>query len=75
MAILCGIHAVGSRRQVYVNPNLPEWLPSITLRNLQAGKGAMDLRMERDRLEVLANTTGFKVMQGRVPRPPLPAAD
>jgi glycogen debranching enzyme-like protein/mannosylglycerate hydrolase MGH1-like protein len=75
VAILCGIHAVGSQREVYVNPNLPDWLPSITLRNLRAGKGAMDLRMERDRLEVLANTTGFKVKRGRVPRPPLPAAE
>ena len=47
VAILCGIHAHGSRRRVYVNPDLPDWLPSITLRNLRAGKGAMDLRMER----------------------------
>ncbi|HSS36080.1 MAG TPA: glycogen debranching N-terminal domain-containing protein, partial [Patescibacteria group bacterium] len=53
VAILCGIHAQGSRRRVYVNPDLPDWLPSITLRNLRAGKGAMDLRMERDKVDVL----------------------
>jgi hypothetical protein len=64
----------GSRRRVYVNPDLPDWLPSITLRNLRAGKGAMDLRMERDRVDVLANTTGFEVVHGRVPRPALPDA-
>ena len=74
VAILCGIHAQGSRRRVYVNPDLPDWLPSITLRNLRAGKGAMDLRMERDKVDVLANTTGFEVVHGRVPRPALPDA-
>jgi glycogen debranching enzyme len=74
VAILCGIHAVGSQRTIYVNPNLPDSLPSITLRNLRAGKGAADLRMERDRLELLSNTTGFKILQGRVPRAPLPEA-
>ena len=74
VAILCGIHAVGSQRTIYVNPNLPDWLPSITLRNLRAGKGAADLRMERDRLEVLSNSTGFKILQGRVPRPTVPEA-
>jgi len=69
VAILCGIHAVGSARKIYVNPNLPDWLSPITLRNLRAGKGSADLRMERDRLEVLSNSTGFKIVQGRVPRP------
>ena len=75
VAILCGIHAEGSQRKIFVNPNLPDWLPSITLRNLRAGKGAADLRLEHDRLEVLSNSTGFKIMQGRVPRPPLPARE
>ena len=72
VAILCGIHAEGSQRTIYVNPNLPDWLPSITLRNLRAGKGAADIRMERDGLDVLSNSTGFKIRQGQVPRPPLP---
>ncbi|TMF57696.1 MAG: amylo-alpha-1,6-glucosidase [Chloroflexi bacterium] len=71
VAILCGIHTVGSARAVYVNPDLPEWLPTLTLRNLRAGRGALELRLERDRVEVLKNTTGFEVVHGRVPRPPL----
>jgi glycogen debranching enzyme len=74
VAILCGIHSVGSQRKIYVNPILPDWLPSITLRNLRAGKGAADLRMERDQLEVLSNSTGFEIVQGRVPRPPMAEA-
>ncbi len=68
VAILCGIHAKGSERKLYVNPNLPDWLPQITIRNLRAGKGAADLRMERDALEVISNTTGFEIAHGRVPR-------
>jgi glycogen debranching enzyme len=69
VAILCGIHAVGSQRRIYVNPNLPDWLPSITIRNLRAGSGSVDLRLDRHDVEVISNTTGFKVVQGRVPRP------
>ena len=68
VAILCGIHALGSQRRIYVNPNLPDWLPAITIRNLRAGKGSADLRLEHDHLEVISNTTGFKILQGRVPR-------
>jgi hypothetical protein len=74
VAILCGIHSMGSHRTIYVNPNLPDWLPSVTIRNLRAGKGAADVRLEHDRLEVLSNTTGFKIIQGKVPRPELPSA-
>ena len=69
VAILCGIHSLGSRRRIYVNPDLPDWLPSVTIRNLRAGKGSADLRLERDHVEVLSNTTGFKILHGRVPRP------
>jgi len=73
VAILCGIHTVGSSRKIYVNPDLPDWLPSITLRNLRAGRGAVDLEMHRDMVDVLRNTTGFEVVHGTVPRPPLMA--
>jgi glycogen debranching enzyme len=74
IAILCGIHAAGSRKTIYVDPGLPAWLPSITINNLRAGKGSADLRMERDRLEVLSNTTGFDIVHGRAPRSTEPAA-
>jgi glycogen debranching enzyme len=71
VAILCGIHTVGRTRTMYVNPDLPDWLPSLTLRNLRAGRGAMELHLERDRVQVVGNTTGFKVVHGRLPRPAL----
>jgi glycogen debranching enzyme len=69
VAILCGIHTVGNTKRIYVNPDLPEWLPSLTLRNLRAGKGALDIHLHRDKVEVRRNTTGFEVVQGPVPRP------
>jgi glycogen debranching enzyme len=71
LAILCGIHTTGQTRTIYVNPDLPEWLPDLTLKNLRAGKGAAELRLKRNQVEVVSNTTGFKVVQGPVPRPPL----
>jgi hypothetical protein len=74
IAILCGIHTVGRNRTMYVNPDLPDWLPSLTLRNLRAGHGSMELHVERDRVQVVGNTTGYKVVHGRLPRPALQEA-
>jgi glycogen debranching enzyme len=68
VAILCGIHAAGSERRIYVSPALPEWLPALTIRNLRAGKGAADLRMTGAETEVISNTTGFEIVLGPVPR-------
>ena len=68
VAILCGIHSVGSQRQIYVNPSLPDWLPALTIRNLRAGKGSADLRLVGQHTEVISNSTGFKIVPGPVPR-------
>lgn len=73
VAMLCGIHAVGRPRTLYVNPQLPEWLPALTLRNLRAGRGSMELRIQGDEVHVHDNTTGFKVVNRRPP-PVLPGA-
>jgi len=71
IAILCGIHTVGKTRTIYVNPDLPDWLPDVTLKNLRAGKGATELRLRRDQVEVVSNTTGFQIVHGPLPRAPL----
>lgn len=71
IAVLCGIHTVGNTRTVYVNPDLPDWLPELTLKNLRAGNGGIELRLRRDQVEVVSNTTGFQVVHGPLPRPPL----
>lgn len=72
VAILCGIHATGSERRLYVDPRLPDWLPALTIRNLRAGKGSADLRFEGDRADVLSNSTGFEIVPGPAPRSPVP---
>jgi glycogen debranching enzyme len=74
VAILCGIHTVGQSKTIYVNPDLPDWLPELTLRNLRAGQGAVELFLQRDRVEVVSNTTGFAVVHGPQPPAPLPEA-
>jgi glycogen debranching enzyme len=71
IAILCGIHTSGQVRTIYVNPDLPDWLPDLRLKNLRAGKGAVDLQLRRDQVEVMSNTTGFEIVHGPMPRPPL----
>ena len=74
VAILCGIHTDGPAQKIYVNPAMPWWLPNLTLRNLRAGKGALDLRVQDGHAEALSNTTGFDVVQGQAPRSPLDQA-
>ena len=71
VAILCGIHTAGTAKVIYINPDLPDWLPDLTLKNLRAGKGAAELRLRRDEVDIISNTTGFEVVHGRIPRPPL----
>jgi glycogen debranching enzyme len=71
VAILCGIHTAGNAKVIYINPDLPDWLPDLTLKNLRAGKGAAEIRMRRDEVDVVSNTTGFEIIHGRIPRPPL----
>jgi glycogen debranching enzyme len=78
IGVLCGIHTAGHAKVIYVNPDLPDWLPDLTFTNLRAGKGAVELRLKRDQVEVVNNTTGFEVVHARVPQQPLqpmPVAD
>ncbi len=76
IAILAGIHATtdASGSRIYVNPALPDWLPSVTLRNLRAGAGSVDLALSDGEVEVLSNTTGFEVIHGAAPHPAAPAS-
>ena len=71
IAVLCGIHTVGATQTIYVNPDLPDWLPDLTLKNLRAGAGAAELRMRRHQVDVISNTTGFQIVHGPMPRTPL----
>jgi glycogen debranching enzyme len=75
VAVMCGIHARVSpegTRELYVNPALPEWLRELTINNLRAGKGAMNLHFRDGEVEELRNTTGYRVVRAPAPRPQPP---
>ncbi|MFL5769851.1 MAG: glycogen debranching N-terminal domain-containing protein [Chloroflexota bacterium] len=71
IAILCGIHATTDREgsRLYVNPALPDWLPDVTIRNLRAGRGSIDLAVRDGTVDVLANSSQFEVIHAPAPRP------
>lgn len=45
---ILGLQADAPKNQLYVNPDLPEWLPEITLRRLAIGNAIVDLRFWRE---------------------------
>jgi glycogen debranching enzyme len=71
IAILSGIHTMSDRdgSRIYVNPALPAWLPVLTIRNLRAGRGSLDLALSDGTVDVLSNTTGFELIHGPAPHP------
>jgi hypothetical protein len=77
IAILCGIHALTDRSgsRIYVNPALPGWMAELTIRNLRAGRGSLDLTLRDGTIEVISNSTGFEVIHGPAPRPGGAGAD
>jgi hypothetical protein len=44
-------------------------LPSLTIRNLRAGGGSLDLALTDGDISVLSNTTRFEIIHGPPPRP------
>jgi glycogen debranching enzyme len=70
IAILAGIHGRtdGDGSRIYVDPDLPDWLPSLTISNLRAGRGSMTLRLEDGKVDVSANTSGYEVVAAAAPR-------
>jgi glycogen debranching enzyme len=71
IAVLAGIHATSDHEgsRLYVNPALPDWLPELTIRNLRAGRGSIDLALRDGTVEVLSNSSAFEVIHGPAPRP------
>ena len=69
IAVLCGIHALTTRdaSTIFINPALPDWLPAITIRNIRAGRGSLDISMQDGEVEILANSTGFDIVHGPAP--------
>jgi glycogen debranching enzyme len=45
---ILGLHADAPRRRLQVDPDLPRWLPDVTLRGLKVGRATLDLRFWRE---------------------------
>ena len=45
---MLGLEADAPRRQLQLHPVLPDWLPDLTLTNLEIGKAKVDLRFWRE---------------------------
>jgi glycogen debranching enzyme len=71
VALLCGLHATIDQNdpKLYVNPALPAWMPEITIRNLRLGTGSLALHLVDGTVDVLSNTSGYRVVHGPAPGP------
>jgi glycogen debranching enzyme len=71
VAILCGLHATMDAEgpKLYVNPALPAWLPEISIRNLRLGTGSMAIHLSDGTIDVLSNSSGYRVIHGAAPGP------
>jgi glycogen debranching enzyme len=58
---MLGIRPFAPLRLLLIDPDLPPWLPDLTLRNLQVGDATVDLRFHRER----DGTTGWRVLGRR----------
>ena len=71
---MLGIWSYGPLGILFVQPDLPEWLPDITVKHLQVGKGYVTIRFRRER----DGDTSYKVLESRggarVVRQPPPGA-
>jgi hypothetical protein len=58
---MLGIWSYGPMNLLFVWPDLPAWLPDITVQNLHVGKGHVSMRFRRER----DGTTSYKVLNNR----------
>lgn len=46
---LLGVYPYAPANLLFLDPHLPEWLPTLTIERLQVGKASLTIRFERDR--------------------------
>jgi glycogen debranching enzyme len=57
---MLGLQQDGPRRKLYVDPELPDWLPDVALTDLRLGRRRFDIRFWRD-----GKRTEFEVLKGK----------
>jgi glycogen debranching enzyme len=64
---ILGLRADAPNRRFYINPDLPNWLPEITLRRIQVGTAQIDIKVwrsgEHTYWDITANTDDIEVIQ------------
>ncbi|MBI4318760.1 MAG: amylo-alpha-1,6-glucosidase [Chloroflexi bacterium] len=64
---ILGLQADAPNNRLYVDPQLPDWLPDLTLRGLRVGRDKLDLHFWRDgdqtRWDVIARRASVEVLQ------------
>jgi len=60
MQAILGIYPYAPMNILFLDPHLPDWLPTITLRNLHVGKATVDIGFYRK-----GKTTHFDVLDKR----------
>jgi hypothetical protein len=62
---ILGLDADAHNRTLFLDPELPPWLPDITVHNLRVGNATVTLRFwkekEGTRYDVLSSSNGLKV--------------
>jgi glycogen debranching enzyme len=56
---ILGIQPDAPNDRLYVDPDLPDWLPDVTLQDLRLGRRRLDIRFQRD-----GGKTTWKVLRG-----------
>jgi hypothetical protein len=59
LQMIVGFQPDAPAGKLYIDPVLPEWLPKLTIRDLQVGENVFDLRFWRD-----VDATRFETLKG-----------
>jgi glycogen debranching enzyme len=58
---LLGLYPYAPSKMLFIDPHLPEWLPDLTLRDLQVGQATVSIRFRRTG----KGTTAYRVLEKR----------
>jgi glycogen debranching enzyme len=59
LAMILGFAPDAPGGKIYLDPRLPDWMPSVTLRDMRSAKGLLDIAFWRD-----GDVTRFEVLKG-----------
>ena len=59
LAMILGFAPDAPGGKIYLDPRLPDWMPSLTLRDMRSPKGLLDIAFRRD-----GDVTRFEVLKG-----------